>query len=204
VDTLIVDPQVSARLIEQRRALGADKFDEVWEGVYIMAPAPNDEHQDIAGGFTEVLRTIVDRCGLGKTRPGINLASDPDAWERDYRVPDVTVFLNNSSAVCHGIFWCGPPDFVVEITSPWDKTREKLNFYNQIGAREVLIVDREPWQLELFRLQRKALVRVGSVLPGDTTEIASEVLPIRLQLIAGSPRPLIRIIATQSSQSWTV
>jgi Uma2 family endonuclease len=204
MDTLIVDPHVSARLIEQRRAHGADKFDEVWEGVYVMPPAPNDEHQDLAGGFTEVLRTIVDRCGLGTTRPGINLAIDPDDWEQNYRVPDVVVFLNDSPAVCHGIFWCGPPYFVVEITSPWDKTREKLNFYRDIGAREVLIVDRDPWQLELFRLQGESLAPVAAVALGDISQFASAVIPVRFRLVPGTVRPIIEVSATQLSRSWTV
>jgi Uma2 family endonuclease len=152
MDTLIPDPQQSERLLAERHARGMDRFDEVWEGVYLITPAPNDEHQDVEAGFNEVLRTIVDRAGLGKTRPAINLAADPDNWQRDYRVPGLAVFLNNSAAVCHGAFWSGPPDFVVEIISPFDKTREKLDFYSRLGTRELLIVDRQPWRLELYRL----------------------------------------------------
>lgn len=124
MDTLIVDPRISERLIEDRRARGADRLDEVWKGTYVMAPSPNDEHQDLAGGLTEVLRRIVDRQGLGNTRPAINLAADPDDWEHDYRIPDLADFLNDSPAVCHGAFWSGPPDLLVEITSPFDKTRD--------------------------------------------------------------------------------
>ena len=133
MDMLVIDPRFSERLIEERRARGIDRFDEVWEGTYIMAPAPNDEHQELIGGFIEVLRNVVDHRGLGKTRPGINLATDPDDWENDYRIPDVAVFLNDSSAVCHGAFWSGAPDFLVEIVSPFDKTREKLKFYGKLG-----------------------------------------------------------------------
>jgi Uma2 family endonuclease len=204
MDTLIVDPHVSDRLIEERRARGADRFDEVWEGVYIMAPAPNDEHQDIAGGFTEVFRALVDRRNRGKTRPGINLASDPGDWEHDYRVPDVAVFLDGSPAVCHGTFWSGPPDFLVEIASRWDKTREKMAFYSKLGTRELLIVERDPWRLELYRLQDGNLALAAEASIGDSYAIESNVLPLRFKLAPGDLRPTIEIIATDSKRSWTV
>ncbi|MEX2171403.1 MAG: Uma2 family endonuclease [Pirellulales bacterium] len=202
MDTLIVDPHTSARLIEERRARGADRFDEVWEGTYLMAPAPNDEHQDLGGGFTEVLRTVFDRVQVGTTRPGINLTSDPNDWEHNYRVPDVAVFLKGSPAVCHGAFWSGPPDFIVEIVSPYDKTREKLNFYGKLGTRELLIVDRDPWRLELHRLQRGKLRLVTSVVPGDLVVIESDVLPLRFRLLSGEPRPVIEVIA--DNRVWTI
>jgi Uma2 family endonuclease len=204
MDTLIVDPRVSERLIEERRAHGADHFDEVWEGVYVMAPAPNDEHQELSTRLARPLLEMIEDPGLGVVRIGINLASDPDNWEDDYRVPDVTVFLKNSPAVCHGTFWSGPPDFVVEIISPWDKTREKLDFYSKIGAREVLLVDRDPWHLELYRLQGTGLALVANVSPGEAKPIESQVLPMRLRLILGEPRPTIEIFALDLNRSWTV
>jgi Uma2 family endonuclease len=204
VDTLIVDPHISEPLIEERRARGADRFDEVWQGTYIMAPAPNDEHQDVVGGLIEVFRTVVDRRGLGKTRPAINLAADPEQWERDYRVPDLVVFLTGSTAVCHGVFWSGPPDFLVEITSPFDKTRDKLDFYSRLRVRELLIVDRDPWQLELHRLERGSLVRVANTTPVDSASLTSDVLPLQFQLIRGDARPIIEIAATDLKRSWTV
>lgn len=169
-----------------------------------MAPAPSDEHQDLAGGFTEVLRTVVDRARLGKTRPGINLARHPHDWQHDYRVPDVTVFLNGTPAVCEETFWHGPPDFVVEIVSPWDKTREKLDFYEKIGTRELLVVDRDPWQLELYRLQGSKLIRVADVAPDDSASIQSQVLPIEFRLTSGQPRPTIGVTTIDGQRSWTI
>jgi Uma2 family endonuclease len=204
MDTLILDPQQSERLLAERHDRGLDRFDEVWEGVYVMAPAPNDEHQDVGGGFIEVLRTIVDRAGLGKARPGVNLAADPVDWQQNYRVPDLAVFLNDSPAVCHGAFWSGPPDFVVEIITPFDKTREKLDFYSRLGTRELLIVDRDPWRLELYRFERGTLTLAQTAAPADATVIQSAVLPISLRLVAGTPRPTIEIAATNSDRRWTI
>lgn len=204
MNMLVVDPRVSARLIEERRALGHDHFDEVWEGTYVMAPAPNDEHQEISFHLARPFLAVVEDAGLGKVRPAINLARDPDDWERDYRIPDLAVFLAGSPAECHETFWTGPPDFLVEIVSPWDKTRDKLDFYGDLGARELLIIERNPWQLELFRLQVSKLVRIATISLDDTAEIASAVLPMRFRLVPASPRPTIEITATDMQRSWTV
>ena len=34
-------------LIDRRRACGGDRHDEVWEGVYVMSPPANNEHQEL-------------------------------------------------------------------------------------------------------------------------------------------------------------
>src|SRR5438876_367493 len=50
VPTLVQDPAPVEfeQLLERRRALGQDLLDEVWEGVYVMNPAPAEGHADIA------------------------------------------------------------------------------------------------------------------------------------------------------------
>jgi Uma2 family endonuclease len=169
-----------------------------------MAPAPDDEHQGMSTRLARPLLEIVEDTGLGVVRLGINLASDPDNWEDDYRVPDVTVFLKDSPAICHETFWSGPPDFVVEIISPWDKTRKKLEFYTIVGAREVLLVDRDPWHLELYRLHGDRLMMISKLSPAEANWIESEVLPLRIRLVPGEARPTIEVFATEQNKSWTV
>jgi hypothetical protein len=44
MSALILDPGLVEQMIEQRRAWGADKHDEMWDGVYVMTPLPNNEH----------------------------------------------------------------------------------------------------------------------------------------------------------------
>jgi len=204
MNTLVLDPRVSERMIRERHDLGIDQFDEVWEGVYVMAPAPNDEHQGIEVRLARPLLEIVEDADLGVVRPSINLASDPNDWEHDYRIPDIAVFLKDSPAVCHDTFWSGPPDFLVEIISPFDKSREKLEFYGKLGTRELLLVDRDPWQLELYRLRGKKLTLAARLALGDNQTIASKVLPLRFRLLKGKPRPTIEITATDSQRNWTV
>ncbi|HXH56843.1 hypothetical protein [Iamia sp.] len=41
-------PAVDA-LIDERRRNGVDRFDEVWEGVYVVNPPPSSPHSTVAG-----------------------------------------------------------------------------------------------------------------------------------------------------------
>ncbi len=158
---LIDDPWLEEQLKEQRRAWGSDHHDEVWQGVYFLAPLPNNEHQELISRLTFIFGTAIANAGLGKVRPGVNLAGCDEGWEHDYRAPDVVVFLNSGTAVNHDTHWTGAADFVVEITSPGDRTHEKVPFYSRLGVRELLIVDRQSWTLELYRQQAGGLEKVG-------------------------------------------
>jgi len=199
---LISDPWVEEKLKEQRKAWGADHHDEVWEGVYFMAPLPNDEHQELVMGVSSALYAAIDGAQLGKTRPGVNLAGFADNWEHDYRVPDVIVFLNETAAENFKTYWRGAADFVVEITSPDDRTYEKIPFYARLGVRELLIVDRQPWALKLYRLRESALELIGESTLQQADLLTSAVLPLRFQLVAGQPRPQIEIIHVETGQHW--
>lgn len=41
---VIRDESISRALIEERRASGLDRYDEVWEGVYVMSLMAKNEH----------------------------------------------------------------------------------------------------------------------------------------------------------------
>lgn len=168
-----------------------------------MSPAPNDEHQGLATRLARPLLEVVEDPGVGVVRIGINLASDPEDWEHDYRVPDVAVFLKDSPAICHETFWSGPPDFLVEIASPRDKTRDKLEFYSDQGTRELLLVDRDPWQLEVYRLQAGRLALAAQTSVGNDA-IDCDVLKLRFCLLPGIPRPTIEIASSGLQRSWNV
>lgn len=54
VKTVVLDPlpvEVE-QLIERRKRLGLDLYDEIWEGTYHMAPAPRYRHGDLDQGTT--------------------------------------------------------------------------------------------------------------------------------------------------------
>jgi hypothetical protein len=77
--TLVRDPPPAEfqALLERRRQLGQDRFDEMWDGVRHMNPAPSYEHQRIS----QQLAVILDPLARSPARP---LARSParSAWRR--------------------------------------------------------------------------------------------------------------------------
>ena len=160
--TLIADTEVEAELIEARREYGHDLRDEVWEGTYVVMPLGNEEHQRLAGRFSQILLNVLDYVGGDVVYPGVNLTDrvPPEDWRENFRCPDVAVFLAGTSAENRGSHWYGGPDLAVEIVSPNDRTYEKLGFYAGIRTKELLVIDRDPWALRLYRLDGSELREV--------------------------------------------
>jgi Uma2 family endonuclease len=203
--TIVVqDKLAAANILRQRRASGNDRWDEVWDGVYILMPNPNIEHQGIAGRLLMVFGQVIEWPGLGRVFPGVNVSDRLDDWTQNYRCPDVAVYLNGNTAVDKGAFWLGGPDLAVEIISPDDRSREKLDFYARVGVRELLLVDRDPWSLELYQRRGADWALAGTSRPGEGEPVASSVVPLRFRLIPGDPRPSIEVSTADGAQSWTV
>jgi Uma2 family endonuclease len=203
--TIVVqDRLAAANILRQRRASGNDRWDEVWDGVYILMPNPNIEHQDIATGLSTVLRVVVDWARLGKTYHRVNVSDRHDDWTQNYRCPDVAVYLNGNTAVDKGAFWYGGPDLAVEIISPDDRSREKLDFYARVGVRELLLVDRDPWSVELHERRGTDWALAGTSRPGEGELLASSVVPLLFRLLPGEPRPSIEVSTADGTQRWVV
>jgi Uma2 family endonuclease len=203
VNMFITDPRISKRMIRQRRARGIDQKDEVWEGVYFVAPPPNDEHQDLLNKMSTVFTVVIEWTGLGQVRPGVGVSDRVDDWTKNFRCPDVAVFLNGTTAINQKTHWFGGPDFAVEVISPYDRSREKFDFYAKIGVKELLLVDRKPWALELYRLQDGLLVLVGKSDLANLAILTSQVVPLSFQLRAGDPRPTIEMAHADGVQRWS-
>lgn len=181
---VIADETVAEHLIEQRRAQGLDKYDEVWDGDYYLPPLANLDHQDLAGSLTAVFKMVIQWKGLGRVYPGINVSDREDDWRQNYRIPDVAVFLKETKAVNKDSHWLGGPDFAVEIQSPGDRTREKIDFYAAVGTQELLIINRAPWQLELLRLTGEELQPAGTATVENNTTLSSSTVPLTFELAA--------------------
>jgi Uma2 family endonuclease len=129
---------------------------------------------------------------------------DREDWTKNHRRPDVVVFMNGTTAQNRDTFWLGGPDFAVEIVSEADASRDKLEFYGRVGVRELLIVDRNPWKLELCRLHGKQLRHSGECVQGSGAGLlTSDVVPLSFSLTDARPRPLIDVIHRDSVQRWT-
>lgn len=203
--SMILDPDLDERLRAHRRACGGDRFDEVWDGVYMMSPIANNEHQGLAAGLTFVCHAVITLPGLGVVYPGVNVTDQEEHWEHNYRCPDIAVFLRGTAAQDRGTHWLGGPDFAVEITSRGDRTRDKLSFYAAVGTRELLVIDRLPsWVLELYRLREGHLELVDTGRPGDAGALASEVVPLTFRLVAGEGRPRVEVARREGGESWSL
>jgi Uma2 family endonuclease len=198
----VTDPDVEERLLAQRRAFGGDRFDEVWDGVYFMPPLANDEHQSLGTRLAAVVLLILGWDGPNHVYAGVNVSDREEDWESNYRCPDVAVFLHGTRAKDCGTHWCGGADFIIEITSPNDRTREKLPFYALLGVKELLILDRDPWALELYQLQNGQLALTARTSLRQS--LTSQVLGVQFSLQPGKARPLVEVVHPQSGQRWLV
>lgn len=201
---LIADSRLERDLIAERRASGADRWDEVWEGVYILMPLPDLVHQKIVQRLGTILDLVIGMPGDGDVFPGVNISDREEDWQSNYRCPDLAVFLQGTAAQDRQTHWYGGPDFAVEVISAGDRTCDKLPFYEAVGVRELLVVDREPWSLELYRLQEGRLQRVGVSTLDDPCELRSEVVPLSFRLQPGPERPTIEVRRLDGAETWLV
>jgi Uma2 family endonuclease len=130
--TLVLDPQPAwiERLLEERRRSGADRRDEVWEGVLHVIPPPSVEHERLAHALHVLLDPYASAVELVITGTvGIGT-------EDDYRVPDLALLRPGYAPQ-----WNLTAALIVEIVSPRDDTWEKLPFYSAHQVDEVMVVD---------------------------------------------------------------
>lgn len=203
--TIVVeDKDLERRLRRYRKRVGADRYDEVWDGVYVMAAMPNNEHQDLVCGLSSGLRIAIRETGRGHVYPGINVSDQRVRWKKNYRCPDIAVFLAENPAENRGTHWYGGPDLAIEIASPGDRSRLKLDFYAAVRTREVLILDRDPWRLELYRLVGDEMASIGASTIETGDELRTESVPFTWRIVAEPDRPHIALVWTESSQRWTM
>lgn len=165
--TFVTDPPpIVEDWLAQRRALGQDLYDEVWEGEYHVAAAPTNRHADIQVRLVELLGPHARRAGLKVLGPS-NIGTP-----RDFRVPDLA-FLRRED---HPI-WNPTAAIVVEIVSRGDESRRKFEFYHRVGVEEFLIVDPAQRTVEWFERGPDAFRPAnGSTLLGITRdEMASAI-----------------------------
>lgn len=128
--------EVPEHLLEERRRLGIDRFDEVWDGVLHMVPPPSARHQRLIHELGGVLLPLAKAKGLvAMHEAGLYR---PDAEGTDYRVPDL-VYARPEHVRERGVE--GRAELVVEVLSPGDETYDKIAFYAEMGVQELLVVD---------------------------------------------------------------
>jgi hypothetical protein len=72
--SLVLDPGLEEKLKRERALTGADRFDEVWDGVYVMSPLPNNEHQDLVYQLLAAIGHCVSVPDEAWVQPGCNVS----------------------------------------------------------------------------------------------------------------------------------
>jgi Uma2 family endonuclease len=144
--------EVPADILAWRKRTGADRWDEMWEGVLHMPPMPNREHQELEWAMETYLRMHWARPRKAKVYHNVNVAL-PGGWPHDYRIPDLILVSPERIGIDHNEYFEGAPDIVVEIHRPGDETYEKFEFYGQLGVPEVWVIDRDSKAPEIYALQ---------------------------------------------------
>ena len=175
---------------------------EMWEGVEVVPPLANNEHSRITTKLLSAFSSVVDWDAGDQALGPCNVSDRDEGWEHNYRNPDVLVVIAGGTAIDRGTYWRGGPDLVVEIVSPGEDPAAKFAFYAAVGTREVLVVDRDPWALELYHLRGGRLVLAGRSDAANPAAVASSVVPLTFRLRPAAPRPVIEITHTATGQVW--
>ncbi len=148
---------------------------EIMNGVLIMAPAPEPDHQSTAALLTHYLLQAVQFKGLGRVLPSpldVRLTS-----ERAIQ-PDVLVILNANLHKIGKKYIVGGPDLVVEIASPSTALYDRLSkfeAYEQAGVSEYWMVHPQEKTVEVLVLEDGSYQSLGIFKGKDT--LPSRVVP---------------------------
>jgi Putative restriction endonuclease len=134
-------PELESWLI-RRRELGQDRYDEVWEGDYHVAPGPSAEHAIVDGQVTRLRWPQADRVDLLVTT-AFNLG-EPE----DYRVPDGGLHRDRPAGV-----FAATAAMVIEVVGPGDEALAKLAFYARRAVVEVLVADPARRTVRMWQLR---------------------------------------------------
>ena len=155
--------EVPQDLLEERRRLGHDRHDEMWDGVLHMVPPALSWHYQFGTALLLAIGPLARRRGLVPFQEvGFY------RHENDYRQPDLA-FARPENVTVRGIE--GDVPLVVENRSKHDETDEKVPWYLAQGAAEVLVIDPHTRVVELFTAAGRQTAPVVLQTLGVTLEV---------------------------------
>lgn len=186
MQVLMLEPDLA--YLAQRHEWGADRRDEIWDGVIHLVPQPTMSNLTIEKFLEDALDPVATALGLFVNR-NVPLAR-AERPHLNYRVPDVIVYdpkLVPESGPTSGV------ELVIEVLSPRDESREKFSFYAERGVTEIWLVNPKPRTVEVFVLDGGAYVAQHVDSFGV---VHAPRLDLRLQTIPG---PKLRITKPDGS-----
>lgn len=142
---------------------------EVIDGELYVTPAPSTGHQRVVGRLFTLLHRFAENNALGEVFVG---PLDVLFAEGDYLEPDILFVDSEKAGLISDRGVEGPPDLVVEVTSPSTTARDrgiKLERYRLYGVAEYWVVDRESGTIDVWDLATGAeepiVLGVEDVLP---------------------------------------
>lgn len=200
MNVVILEEFTAEAFREQRKSDPAYRWDEIWDGTYMIFPIPDIWHSSVTGLFM-VAFFVVYRETKTRGCGHVNVSDRNGDWVENVRCPDAAVFLEGNPVRDRTTHYQGGPDFLVEIAMPRDRCREKLDFYASIGTREVLVIDRKPWRFELYRRKRDKLRLDTTTYFGDKP-LRSQVIPFTFEFVRKRRGVTIKIVHTETGQEW--
>lgn len=152
--------------LRDRKTHGRDYYDEVWAGVYHVAPNARVEHGRLALQVMVALEPRAVANDLYSSGP-FNLGG-----REDYRVPDGGWFAAPLSGA-----YAPTAALVLEVLSPEDETWEKFGFYARHQVAELLVAHPTERWVRCWTLDGDSYQERGrSALLGiDMTELVTAV-----------------------------
>jgi Uma2 family endonuclease len=169
---------VPEEILADRRRRGADRRDEVWDGVIHMVPPASGPHMELSFELAVALRAVAQRLGF-------KVLIETGLFDHDtnYRVPDICI---GRPEMLTRRGWDGA-ELVIEVLSPGDESQDKLLFFAKLRVREVWLVDPVTRSIEVLALRGTTYVPV----PESAGAVCSHVLGVELVTVDG-PRLRIR------------
>lgn len=159
---------------------------ELIDGRLVVTSSPKIWHQRVVQRFFKALSPHVEATGGEVFCVSVDVLIDEDT----VLVPDVQVFLAGHTDRLGTQYADGPPDLVIEVSSPSTRGRDRLvkrALYERFGVAEYWIVDLEEQVIEAYRLEdsgfgepvvfRKADAIVTPLLPGWSAEVGQLLTP---------------------------
>jgi len=150
---------------------------ELVEGEIIVSRAPGLHHQEVLDNVIFVFKTYLRQNPVGKfwSTPGTIFS------EMNAVIPDI-VFVSNAriGQIVSGQKIVGPPDLVIEITSPGSDNEKrdritKRQLYGKYGVLEYWVIDSGKRYVEVYFLVGETLQLMAAYSGND--EITSPLLP---------------------------